>query len=534
MSEEFLKYFSRQPWPHQLNGAAKVVEALGTYNAVTLCSATGAGKSDVMWALVQYYRSKGAKCLILTNRRMLTRQTLTNANNKGIDCGVRAATLADHYNPNLDVQISSIQTEIARTVKTNRWETFDADIVLVDESHLQARGSAEKFLRGYLHRSAKVVGLSATPVGLSHLYPQLVVSGKPSECLACGAHVKATIKAPFEFDLSKVQRVKSGYSAGEFSVSDVNKYVWSQQVVGRIVENWFLDNPERRPTMAFGPCVSSSLWLMNSFVAAGVSAAHIDANKVHVGDKPYTDPDGNIRDEVLEKWKAGEIKVLCNRFVFREGIDLPQMYHLILATPMGSIKTYLQSTGRVIRYSPETPDRVLITDHGGSCARFGGGPNRDRNWEEYYYLNEVELDRKLQSEKEKNPSLDPIICPHCHTMRSPKLPCCPPPPIGCGKESVGRLKKIIDLKGQLRIVDEDIAKPATAKKPKDDQKRWDQLFWASRNSKGRGCTFDQISALFRRQYGYSPPRNLDRMPVDETGWKRKVRDVDFNELRRDK
>ena len=377
-----------------------------------------------------------------------------------------------------------------------------------------------------------MVGLSATPVALSHLYPHLVVSGKPSECLACNAHVRAVIKVPFEFDLSNVKRVKSGFNIGEYSISDMKKYVWSQQVVGKIVDNWFIDNPGQRPTMAFGPCVSSSLWMMTKFEERGVRAAHIDANKVHIGDRSYTDPDGTIREDVIAKWKAGDIKVLCNRFVFREGIDLPQMYHLILATPMGSIKTYLQSTGRVIRYSPETPDWVRITDHGGSCSRFGGGPNRDRNWEEYYYLNEVELQKRIEKEKENNPSLDPIICPYCHTQRSAKLPACPPPPVGCGRESSGRLKKIVDLNGQMRVVDEDSLKPAKTTKPKDDQKRWDAFFWASRNSKGRGCTFNQIMELFRQQYGYKPSRDLDRMPLNETGWTRKVRDVEWNELRR--
>ncbi len=361
MREVIRQFFSRDPWPHQMNGVLKVVDELKNYNAVTLCSATGAGKSDMMWALTQYYQSQGAKCLILTNRKMLTRQTMENAQAKNIGFGVRAASLAEHFDSSQDIQISSIQTEIARTINTTRWEPFDADYIFVDEGHLQASGESEKFLRSYLHRNRKVVGLSATPIGMSHLYPKLVVSGSPSECLACGSHVRAVIKAPFEFDLSRVGRVKTG----EFNVGDIRKYVWSQQIVGRIIDEWRSENPEQRPTLVFAPCVETSIGLVNDFLEAGVKAAHIDAKKVQIGDKSYTDSDGTLRQEIMESWKAGDIKVICNRFVLREGIDLPQMYHLILACPMGSIKTYLQSTGRVIRYSKETPHHVLITDHAG-------------------------------------------------------------------------------------------------------------------------------------------------------------------------
>lgn len=529
MSQAIRDCFTRDPWPHQLEAATRVIDELQTYNAVTLCSATGAGKSDVMWAMVQYYRNAGAKVLILTNRRMLTRQTMVNAQAKGIGFGVRAATLAEHFDASQDVQISSVQTEIARTINTSRWDRFPADIVLVDEGHLQATGESEKFLRSYLHDRARIVGITATPVGMSHLYPKLVVAGKPSDCLRCGAHVRAVIKAPFEFDLRKVKRVKTG----EYSLGDIRKHVWSQQIVGRVVTSWQEENPNARPTLVFAPGVEESIGLMNDFNAAGFKACHIDANKVCVDGAQYTDTDGSIREDVLGRWRAGEIKIICNRYVLREGIDLPQMYHLVLATPFSSIKTYIQSTGRVIRYSPDTPDHVLITDHAGSYYKFGGGPNRDRNWDEMYWQDEATIEKKIREQAAEKPEQDPIVCPHCNTVRHHSIPSCPAPPIGCGRESSRRGKIVVQQNGELRRVSgPNVKAPKVCETPMD-QKRWDRLFYAARNSRSgnRAPTFNQIKGLFRRQYGYWPSNNLLRMPIDEATWNRKVRDTESGALR---
>jgi len=529
MEEEIRPFFSREPWPHQLRGAAKVIEALNTINGVTLCSATGAGKSDIMWAMIQYLASRGAKCLVLTNRTMLTRQTMENAQAKGLGVGVRAATLAQHFDSSQDIQISSIQTEISRTINSNRWEPFPADYVFVDEGHLQCRGESEKFIRSQMYNHAKVVALSATPVGMSHLYPKLIVSGSPSECLACGAHVLAAIKAPFEFDLSKVKRVKTG----EYDVGDIKKHVWSQAIVGRVIDSYREENPEYRPSLVFAPCVETSISLHEDFNRAGIKACHIDATRVHIGDKSYADKTGSCRQDVLQRWKAGEIKVICNRFVLREGIDLPEMYHLMLATPMGSIKTYIQSTGRVIRKSPSTPDHVLITDFAGSYYKFGGGPNRDRNWEQYYYMTEAAIEKEIKEKAESSPKEDPITCPHCHTVRHPSLPSCPAPPVGCGREGRTRSKFIVQQSGQLKLVTgPNFRPPPEPRVVPEAQKRWDDLYYRSKNSKSkRPSNFNQLRERFRHVYGSYPPNNLLRMPKDEATWGRKVRDVAYTELR---
>src|SRR5690606_4379537 len=159
-------------------------------------------------------------------------------------------------------------------------------------------------------------------------------------------------------------------------VGDVMKTVWPQAIVGNIIEEWTKANLGQRQTLVFAPCVKSSIGLAMAFTARGYSAAHIDGMNVWYDGEERRDPTGQYRNEIMDMWDAGEIKVLSNRFVLREGIDRPSIYHLILACPVGSLKTYLQMVGRVIRWSPETADRVLITDHGGSCLKFGS-PNMD-------------------------------------------------------------------------------------------------------------------------------------------------------------
>ena len=76
------------------------------------------------------------------------------------------------------------------------------------------------------------------------------------------------------------------------------------------------------------------------------------------------------RAEVIDKLRAGDIKVICNRYVMREGIDIPELYHIILATPIGSLSSYVQVVGRALRNHPSL-DKVIVQDHAGNFWRHG-------------------------------------------------------------------------------------------------------------------------------------------------------------------
>lgn len=531
MQTELLSCFPRPPRPYQFDLIRDVIGTLKDFNAVTAGAATGAGKSDCYTALATYGVLSGKKVMIYTNRRLLATQTIDNLALHGIACGVRAATLSDKLDPDASIQVSSMQTEIARTLKTNRWDPFPADYVIVDEAHLMCQGRSLEILRRHVHSGAKLIGFTATPVCMSHLYPVLVYRGKPSECLKYGAHVRAMIRAPFEFDLGKVKKVK----INNYDINSFKQEIWSQQVVGKIVESWQELNPQARLTLVFAPDIECSIGLCDRFRSIGVSACHIDGKQIYVDGEFYRDHDGSIRKRTLERARSGDIKVICNRFCLREGVDLPEIFHLILAAPIQNLKTYIQTIGRVVRYSPSTPDQVLITDHCGNYYRFMCGPNTDLDWETLYCEEDEQVhEKKIVKRHREDPSLDPIVCPFCHTVRRFDMPRCPPAPFGCGKDSGRTGKMIIDKKGELTLIDQPNFRSKVEPKESEDQRRWDQVYYSCRrNSSNRGKSFLQALVVFKRKFGYTPPRNLDRMPVssDEAEWKRKIHAVDKAFLR---
>jgi superfamily II DNA or RNA helicase len=523
---ETKQYFSVTPWPHQERGVSEVIQAIKPGEWICLTSPTGGGKSKMMEAIVRYCLANNMKVDLKVNRKMLRDQLINVFQKSGIKFGVRAAGLNHLMDPSQPVQICSTPTENARCGGDDpSWEVTDADVVLVDEAHIQCGPSYVALLKSQSDKGACIIGVTATPIGISQLYSKLIIAGTNSELRACKSHVRCVVKAPFEFDLSKVGRT----AIGEYDQGEVAKKIYTTAVVGRIVDEWLLNNPDQKPTLVFAPDVACSIWMAETFTKSGIPAAHIDAKQVWYDGELIKDPDGKHREKIIELYKQGEIPVITNRYVLREGIDLPAVYNLILATPFGSLKTYLQVVGRLIRYSPETPDHVLLTDHASSFSRHGS-PNMDRDWETIFHMTEEELLEETKKQEKKSDEDPPITCPGCGTVRLSGSSC-PEPPIGCGITATFRGKVIVQANGKLRTVTEQEMKEKHQAKPVPAQKLWDEMYWAVKNSKGpRATTFTQMRALFKKRHGYYAPFGLANMPRFRSDESKPVREVKYEDL----
>jgi len=149
------------------------------------------------------------------------------------------------------------------------------------------------------------------------------------------------------------------------------------------------------------------------------------------------------RERVIDDWEHGRIKVVWNRFVMREGLDFPWLKHLILATPIGSLTSYIQTVGRVLRYWPHY-DEVILQDHGGNYWRHGS-PNEQRPWHDLWkYSAKTITDIRLDKQREK-PEETPIECPMCHTIRY-RNPQCPK----CGHMHTSGKRMVLQADGKLK------------------------------------------------------------------------------------
>lgn len=533
-SLDLLRYFTvPTPWAHQVRGVAETIETLKTAASCTLCCGTGGGKTIMAMALINYYSSLGMKCSFFTNRKLLTAQTSKNFAKGGIEAGVRAASLPEQRNLELDVQISSMQSEISWCGKYGYEALHKADFVIIDEAHMMASGGSLKIIKQLLAIGAKVVLLTATPIGLSHITPNLIVAAQNSELRQCGALVPAIVKCLHEMDCSRVRKVKHEYDMGDFV-----KRCWSQAIVGYVYEDWKRFNPDSRMTLVFAPSVPESIGLAHRFHDKGVPVAHIDAKQVYVdGELSNDDAKGTKRNTVMERWRSGELKVVFNCEVLREGIDVTELFHLILARPLGSFKDYVQTVGRVLRRSDATPDNVLITDHCGNVWNHLS-PNANIDWHELYAMEEKEIVEKLEARRrDAQENETPVVCPKCGTtVRSGGK--CPPPPMGCGESiqtnNPNKIRFVYQQDGELiTLTDKDLAPKGKREKKNltTEQRAWNQIFWAAKKSnKQTGMTFSQARGLFFRRIGKPLPRGLPLTPKHDLDWNRRIRDVDFRDL----
>ena len=497
-------------WPPQQRGLAQLSQHLERGRCdVCVTLPTGGGKTRMIQHVLQ---TPHKRQLLLTGRRLLFEQTVGVMERAGVKFGLRAAGYQlDNMQP---IQLAMIQTEYARR---NKIPKHDCEIIHVDEAHSHKAGMMAA-LREY-YEGASWVGWTATPLDVDEWYEHLVVAGNMTDLRACGAVVPAIHYGPDEPDLAQIRRqANADYPAGE-----VIKAMMTHTILGRVVRHYHQINHDEKPTILFAPGVQESKWFAQYLSSYGIPAAHIDGDNVWYKGQNY-ESDQEARREVAAMSAAGEIKIVCNRFVLREGIDWPWIEHGIFATVYGSLKAYLQSGGRILRqhYIDGVPQlkRVTIQDHGGNWWRHGS-LNSDREWRldhTDYMVCELREER-LRAKK----IAQPICCPRCHAIRL-SGPQCP----ACGHEHVKGSRMVVQADGSLREHVGDIVKPRRLYQKPDLQRKWERCYWRAHRA---GMTFNQARGLFAYEHNWNyPPTNLPLMPLNETDWFEKVARVPKNEL----
>jgi len=499
----------------------QVVNLIRAGHDVCLQSPTGSGKTRMATELLRWAEKELGGGSFYVNRKALVTQTSDRFASLGLDFGIRAADHEDGFYPHAPTQIASANTERVRVYGENPvWPRHDCGLVVVDEAHIQKGQTMKQIIADHKSNGAKVVLLSATPIGLHQMTDnlKLVVSGTLKEFRNCGLLVPGVVKSIEQPDLSKIKRT----ATGEYDLGAEKRKVYTQTIVGNVIDRWKKYNPDARPTMAYWPGKPESVWGTQQFEAAGIPWVHVDATDAYFGGKRYT-LNRNLWDDILGKVTDGTFKGISSRFKLREGVDLPSVYQVILATPIGSLASYLQTVGRCLRSAPGK-DAALITDHGGNYLRHGS-PNHDRDWETLWTLSNAVASQLHENEIRNGDTPEPIRCPKCEGERlhGPKCP-------HCGYEHAKSRREVIMEDGRMVTRDGDLIPRKHVQRRSNTQRLWDNMYWGYKN-KGLNKTFAQMEAFFVRTHGYWPPRDLNNMPTNSMQWHRRVKDVHVKDLR---
>lgn len=498
-------------WQHQTDSVAAVHAAREAgCRRILLTIPTGGGKTRVAVRLSENELAEGGKVSLYTNRKLLIEQTAIVFGKAGLEHGIRAAEHGEDHDQ--DLQISSIQTESSRVLKRKTWKLHGATLVIVDEAHLQKADVAKELFRQHAEAGATIVGLTATPIDLAEMYDELIIGGTVSQLRNCGALVPAHHYGPDEPDLKHVGKITSGVDLTE---KENAKAIMTPTIFARVLDSYHELNPGQKPAILFAPGVAESVWFAEQFHANGISAAHIDGEEIWMNGE-LVKSEQYTREKILRGSKDGSIKVLCNRFVLREGIDCPWLEHGILATVLGSLQSYLQVGGRLLRAAPDK-EHATIQDHGGNWHRHGS-LNADREWKLEYTAGIVAGLRveRMRAKKEK----EPVRCPACaRIIMTAKCPC------GYVIQPGRKSRPVIQSDGRLKEMTGDIYRPHRVCRDPSMEQVWEKMYHRSRTGKGER-TFRAAMALFAYENNWVYPDPAWRfMPTTELDHFRMVGEV---------
>lgn len=350
----YSKVVDLRPYQHEAVQAGRKFFAQGG-KRVMVYAPTGAGKSELAVAFAQLANDRGRKVLFLVHRKDLVRQQAERFQKYGITTGILQGQ--NTWRPHSPITVGSIQTFSSR--QKFGWQ-FDFDLVIVDEAH-RCAGSKQYLELFRKWNNLPIIGLSATPfakgLGKKHewgtLFEDMIIVSTIRELIEQGFLVDCEAYAPSAPDLSKVK-----ITAGDYNLEQLGEAVDKPGLVGDIVKHWNrLANGKQ--TLCFATNIAHSKNICNQFRDSGVIVEHIDC---------YTPEDE--RNQIIDRFRRGEITVLSNVGILTEGFDAPAAACMILARPTRSLSLYIQMAGRILRPHHDK-DVALILDHSATLARLG-------------------------------------------------------------------------------------------------------------------------------------------------------------------
>lgn len=204
----------------------------------------------------------------------------------------------------------------------------------------------------------------------------------------------------------------------------------------------------------------------------------------------------------------------------REGLDWPWLAHGIFACVFGSLQSYLQAGGRLLRAHPGK-ERAIIQDHGGNWWRHGS-LNADRDW---HLGDTAEVAAAIREDlyRGENPPKEPFRCPQCSAIVCSQTCIC-----GYVIKSSRPFRRVVQSDGTLIDVEGRIFKPRVIKQYPTTQRLWSRVYWRAKNT--GTMTFRAAWGLFCHENHYYPPQNLKLMPRTVRGWFQVVKNVPMEEL----
>lgn len=375
---------------HQIEAKRKIFEAWDQYDSVMLQMPTGTGKTYLFVSLINdlilYYKEQhlGLHILVVVHRTELIDQISASLSRYGISHGIVQGNREQQLWHR--VQVASIQSILSAK---NQWNTIRQKFgyIIVDEAHHSLANTYKQLFKTF--PKAKKLGVTATPYRLNHetflpLYQHLITSPQISW------FIKHGLLSDFEYVSIKpdsmVQRMINNTEVsqtGDFANNDLDNTFNQRPIRARLFES-YKKYAWGRKGIIYAINKGHAYNIASLYSSKGVKAIAIDC------DTPKDE-----RQDTIDAFRNGDIRVLVNVEIFTEGFDCTDVSFIQLARPTCSLALYLQQVGRGLRIE-DGKEKTIIIDNVGLYNYFGL-PDADRDWQYYFNGHEVE-----QTESERD------------------------------------------------------------------------------------------------------------------------------------
>jgi len=323
---------------------------------------TGCGKTTVFAEVIRLLSAEPEfQALVLAHRAELLEQGATRiaAQNPHLRVGIEAGDQRAEKGAN--VVVAGVQT-IGRPGST-RLPWLDPSLIITDEGHHASADTYCHIYRRYgLFESVGRVfhlGVTATPHRMDNkplhgtekaIFEEVLFSYRLSEAIKSNYLCDLRgYRVSSEADLSKVGNV-----AGDFNLGQLEKAMNTERENELAFNSW-AEVASDRQTIVFCSGVDHAEAVAEVFRSKGVKAASVSGAMKR-----------EVRDEVIRKFRDGEVQVLTNMDIATEGFDVPNIRCVLLLRPTQSWGLYTQMVGRGTRLSPGKTDCIVIDVVGNS------------------------------------------------------------------------------------------------------------------------------------------------------------------------
>ena len=313
---------------------------------------TGSGKSWVIAAICKEALShRGTRILMLTHVRELVAQNFDKLSTLWPEApvGIYAAGL-NRRETGYPITYGSVQT-----VQRNIRKIGKQDLIIVDECHRISHKDDETGYRQIIKEldPYRVIGVTASPVRLGHgaivgkgaMFDDIIKPTSISELVERG--YLAPLKNKSTSHKISVKGVHK--RGGEFIESELQAAVNTDDNNEAAINETLTRVGGRKALLFFCSGVAHSFAIRDLLRSNGIAAETI------TGETPTCE-----RDDIIARFKSGEIRAVTNANVLTTGFDYPDIDCLVFLRPTMSPSLYVQMAGRGMRPKSHCSDCLVL------------------------------------------------------------------------------------------------------------------------------------------------------------------------------